>query len=229
MNQSKQTPSAAPETWGCKTDDLLTIHGVFRHGLGKAADLIRGAKPADRERVEFVSNHLKELLQALHNHHQHEDILWWDRLKQRAPESTPVVERMISAHEQVALLIEEVQGKLAQWVKSPQDKEELLSRLAHLNEVLFTHLKDEETHIMPLAAKVLTQKEWDDAHSIGMNEILKNRMLVQLGYLLQCSPTPQLRQEVLDSLPGFVKLLYRLNGKKKFEKEWEKLYGEKPR
>lgn len=62
-----------------------------------------------------------------------------------------------------------------------------------------------------------------------MNEIPKNRMLVQLGYLLQCSPTPQLRQEVLDSLPGFVKLLYRLNGKKKFEKEWEKLYGEKPR
>lgn len=225
MSEQTQKPAPPLEKRGCDTEDLLLIHAVFRNGFSRAEGLVGETDPADSARVKFVSNHLDELAQALHNHHRHEDILWWDRLKEREPESKADVERMINAHNEIARRIEAVQEAREAWAKNPADKEEFLQRLRHLQEALFAHLTDEEQHIMPVAARALTQKEWDEAHTIGQDEIPRNRLLFQLGYMLQCAPTPALRQKLLDGIPGFVRLLYRFFGKKKFEAEWKSLYG----
>lgn len=225
MSEHINKPAPPLEKRGCDTEDLLLIHAVFRSGFSRAEGLISKTDPADSARVKFVSDHLDELLQTLHNHHHHEDVLWWDRLREREPGSAADVERMINAHNEIARLIEAVQEARAAWVKTPGDKAEFLQRLRRLQDALFAHLSDEEKHIMPLAARVLTQKEWDEAHTIGQDEIPRNRLLFQLGYILQCAPTPALRQKMLDGIPGFVRLLYRLFGKKKFEAEWISLYG----
>lgn len=225
MSEHTGRPAVSPEGQGCDTEDLLLIHAVFREGFTRAEGLINGASPTDSARVTLVSEHLAELLQALHDHHHHEDILWWERLRKREPEAGPVVDRMIRAHEEVARLIQLVQAARQAWVKNPGEKADILQRLRHLRETLFAHLEDEETHIMPLAGRLLTQKEWDEAHSMGMSETPRSRLLYQLGYMLQCAPTPALRQKLLDGIPGFVRVLYRLLGKKKFEEEWIRLYG----
>lgn len=225
MSESTQNQRPVPGDWGCETDDLYLIHGIFRKIFSQSEALVREADPADAHRVHLVESHLQELLQALHNHHEHEDILWWDRLKKRAPESTADVDRMIAAHQAVAEDIADAQSLLAAWVKKPEEKEALIARLGQLKDRLFAHLADEEKSILPVASRVLSQKEWDEAHTIGQNEIPKDRLLVQIGYMLKCAPTPALRQLFLDALPGFVKLLYRLMGKKKFEREWAEIYG----
>ncbi len=43
--------------------------------------------------------------------------------------------------------------------------------------------------------------------------------------MLGCAPTPGLRGVFWRSLPRFVRILYPLAGKRKFEKEWAYLYG----
>ncbi|HPY95192.1 MAG TPA: hemerythrin domain-containing protein [Clostridia bacterium] len=225
MSEQASPPAHPRDARGCDTRSLLLIHGLFRQIFSRAQGLVQDAPPGDAARVKLVKDHLSELLQALHNHHVHEDILWWDRLKQRAPESTADVERMQRAHNNIAREIEALQASLKAWVERPEDKETLLGQLRHIQESLFAHLSDEEAVIMPLAGRVMTQKEWDEAHSIGRDEIPPSRALIQLGYMLHCAPTPELRQLMLDGIPGFVRLLYRLIGRKQFEREWAQLYG----
>ena len=228
MSEQQHKPTSPSQDWGCQTDDLYLIHGIFRRIFSLSEALVQDADPADPHRVQLVEGHLRELLEVLHNHHEHEDILWWDRLKQRAPESAPDVDRMIAAHKAVAVDIADAQALLTAWRQQPKEKAALIARLGQLKELLFAHLADEEKSILPVAGRVLSQKEWDEAHSIGMNEIPKDRLLVQVGYMLKCAPTPELRQLFLDGIPGFVKVLYRLIGKRKFEREWESLYGSLP-
>mgnify|MGYP000925095880 CR=1 FL=1 len=220
----------APETvnqgeWGCETDDLYMIHALFRSAFGQAEEMVRKTGPLDAKRVLLVTEHLKETLETLHNHHHHEDNLYWDLIKLRAPEASADVNRMVRHHEQIARMIEEMRGALETWQENPSEKEPLLLALQEFKHAVFNHLEDEEMTVKPVASRVLTQQEWNKARTSGLKELNFKRILYQIGYMLRCAPTEALRREFWDALPGFVKLLYRRFGEKKFESEWGELYG----
>ncbi len=225
---SENTPSSAGpnEAYGCDTEDLLLIHAVFRNAFGRASGLIETADASGPARVKLIADHLKEGLKALHDHHSHEDILWWELLKQRAPESTADVERMQRHHAEIAVMIDRLNVLTDAWQRDPQKKEALQIAFNEFKTALFTHLDDEEANIKPVAGRVLTQKEWNKAREIGTDEVPRDRLLFQIGYMLRCAPTEALRQEFWHAMPVFVRLLYNLLGKRKFEAEWQELYGE---
>ena len=221
------TDTVNKNEWGCETDDLYLIHAVFRNAFGKAGELIRKADPSDSSRVLFVAGHLREAFEALHNHHHHEDDLYWDLIKRRAPEASGDVDRMVRHHEEIAVKIDETRGILEAWQKNPAEKEALLQALEQFRVMLFNHLEDEETTVKPVAGRVLTQAEWNKARTAGKNELKLSRVPYQIGYMLRCAPTEALRQEFWKELPGPIKLFYQHFGRKKFEREWEALYGKK--
>ena len=210
--------------WGCQTDDLYLIHALLRNYLGHAEEMVERTSPQDANRVLLVTEHLKEAFSTLHSHHANEDQCYWDLIRLRAPEARGDVDRMVRHHEEIAQRIEEISGTLETWRAEPARKEPLLLALREFKDLVFRHLEDEETTVKPVAARVLTQKEWNKPRT-SLKELKLNRILYQIGYMLKCAPTEALRNEFWEALPAPVRLLYRRFGQKKFESEWEELYG----
>lgn len=77
-----------------------------------------------------------------------------------------------------------------------------------------------------VAARVLSQAEWDEAQKRGMAETPKERLFFTLGYLRRGAPTEALRADFWGKLPLPARLIYRLFWKKKFEREWADLNGQ---
>lgn len=212
---------------GCDTDDLLMIHAVFRHAFAKAPELVEQANPEDQARVAQVAGIIQEGLIALHEHHGNEDRVLWQLLAERAPEQRADVERMKLEHADIAASITAVETLLTAWRAAPAQKTELVDALRRFSQEVVRHLDDEEASVKPLAARVLQQSEWNRLREGGVPQIPKDRLLFHLGYLMHCSPSPALRQEFWHALPLPVRLMYRLFGERKFEQEWQSLFGEK--
>lgn len=229
MSPGQGSKAANTQARGCNTDDLYIINGLFRTVFGRAAAQIEQTKPEDKTQVARVAGFLKEIAQTLLNHHHHEDALWWDRINERAPESREDVLRMHRSHQDIARLIESLQASLDAWHQAPGDKRAVIQQLNLFNQALEEHLSDEETHIKPVAARVLTQAEWNEAAERGIQEIPRNRLPVQMGFLMACAPSQALRDAFWKTLPIQAKLMYKLMGKRLFEQEWQALYGKTPR
>lgn len=99
--------------------------------------------------------------QALHNHHIHEDVVLWDSLKNRAPESAEDVARMEEDHPKISQLLTELEPLLHHWQAHPEEQAELIAKYHELRDALFQHLSDEENIVRLVASKVMTQAEWD--------------------------------------------------------------------
>ncbi len=220
----EQSPGPNKENWGCHTEDLRMVHGLFRNALQHAPGMVEGTDPRDTARIALVKGHLSEMLGVLHNHHIHEDTLYWDLITQRAPQAREDVERMKQAHMDIERDVHHVADLLTAWGRTPADKQPLLEALAALRDAVIAHLDDEERSIMPVAAQVLTQAEWDQAADMGRKETPKERLLVSIGYMMRCAPTRELANEFWTKIPPPARLMYSLFGKRKFEREWKTLY-----
>ena len=127
-------------------------------------------------------------------------------------------------HTQIHEIVDRLKGLITHWREQPEDKEELLELLQEYAQKVFTHLDEEETTIKPAASVHLTQEEWDLMSEMGREDTKDSpRALVLLGYLLNCSSMKEARKEFWKKLPPPAKIMYKLLGKKKFEKEWEQL------
>jgi hypothetical protein len=79
------------------------------------------------------------------------------------------------------------------------------------------HLDNEEREIVPLAAVTVTQKEWDSLAKHGIASIPGNKKLIAFGMILEpLDPTD--RVYMLSNVPSPVKVLYRLVGKRAWNK-----------
>ncbi len=211
---------------GCKTDDLYLIHGYLRRTLTRIPELIDAADPKDKARVELIARHIEEVAHQLIHHHLHEDAVMWERLIQRAPEATEDVLRMKEHHQHIHKKAEDVIDAVSEWKMNPSFKESLMHKVQDIREEALAHLDDEEKTIKPLAAKHLTQSEWNHMAEMAMEEEKDSpRGLFIIGYLYHCAPTEEVRQEFWKALPLPAKILYHLTTKKKFEKEWKQLYS----
>jgi hemerythrin-like domain-containing protein len=105
------------------------------------------------------------MLQLLHVHHGGEDRLLWPRLRQRAPEQlAPTVELMEHQHHGIDSIVQALDEPLDRWVASATaaDRAMIAAGLADLHAALEEHLQSEERHVLPLAARLLTQAEWGE-------------------------------------------------------------------
>lgn len=64
----------------------------------------------------------------------------------------------------------------------------------------------------------MTQKEWAGAGEAGLAAVLKNRLLVQLGYIPEDQTVAE-RKEFMTRVPPPARRLYKLVGRRKYEKE----------
>jgi hypothetical protein len=92
-----------------------------------------------------------------------------------------------------------------------------------LLDLLKLHLRREVVEVIPVAAKVITGKEWDDMAKASQGEIPVTRQPPLMGYFIAGSPR-ELVAPVIAGMPTPLKLLYPLVGKRRFERQYRELF-----
>ena len=201
------------------------IHTVLRGALADAVRLVRSAPAEDRERAGLLADYVLELGAVLHTHHHGEDELLWDRLETRAPTCGPHVAQMRAHHAHIAELLVEVEAMVPDWraTASSVDRDRVADGVQAVLIALEEHLGAEEADILPVAAATLTQKEFDELGEHGRASIPRDRMMFQLGTILATSGVHA--EQFWKELPPPVRLLYRLIGRRQYDRERARLEG----
>ena len=202
------------------TQEMVVVHRVFRREFRLAPQIVRQVADGDVGRAGVVVAHLTEMGTMLHHHHSGEDELVWPRLNERAHLSAELVSRMEEQHDQIGLLMQRVDELLPRWAASASAtvRDELEAVLTELSPALEAHLDEEEREVLPMIQQHLTRQEWDELGERGRAGIPKPRMLVVLGHILE-DTSAQERKTFLGQAPPPARLLYRLVGQRKFDRE----------
>ena len=189
--------------------DMAIVHSTFRNAFSESAALVRAAPTPSAERVAFLSEHIAFGVDMLHHHHAAEDVLLFPVLEERAAADAAMVAEVGDEHRQVAGAIDAVTHARVAWSEHPtaETAQTLADALVTLNEVLQTHLDDEERKVVPLAAVTLTQKEWDALGAEARSSIPRAKMPIAFGMLLEPLSEDD-RSYMKSHLPAPIRLLY---------------------
>jgi len=219
--------TALDEKPGCDTSDMLTIHALFRRAFTDAPTLVRGVADGDTARSAAVGAHIQEVAGALHHHHATEDELLWDVLEQRAPACALHVGLMRAQHAATADQLAALERVLPTWTASGRasDAAPLIAVLEAVRDTLLEHLGQEESAILPTASTVMSQKEWGVLHERGMASIPRDRLLLQLGWILEAVPADERSGWLRANVPAPARLLWLVTGRRQFAAHRARIYA----
>jgi hemerythrin-like domain-containing protein len=143
---------------------MIMLHDALRREFRLLPALVRDAAGDDAERVRVIAGHIEFLTTILHAHHRGEDLVLWPALRERGPEELAAAIRVMEGHHgQIDQLSRQVAADLTAWRAGAGASAagSLARGLDRLTAVLGEHLGAEEAHILPVAAKHVTQAEWD--------------------------------------------------------------------
>ncbi len=207
------------------TSDMLLLHRMFRREFSRMPSLVRQAA-GSRERAAIVGPYALEMRGLLHVHHHGEDELLYPLLQERVSLQQDLLERMDAQHRVVGDALDVIEADLETWTTTadPAIGERIAELIEEMVPVLDEHLTEEEEQVLPLAAVHLTQAEWDRMAEHGLGALPKSRRLVILGYIL-ADTTPQELADFCTVLPTPVRVLYKLAGKRQYQKEAARIAG----
>jgi hemerythrin-like domain-containing protein len=193
--------------------DMVVVHRVFRRELALIPRLVREVQTADTARAAVLARHARLVLTGLHLHHTGEDELLWPLLLERAAPSEELIHRMEVQHDRVEELLSELAPAIDRWQAEarPAVTEEVASTFDALRTALLEHLDEEEAQILPLAARHVTQQEWDAVGQHGLGAMKKSELPLMCWMILE-EATPQERQTMLGAVPAPVRVLLRTAG-----------------
>jgi len=189
--------------------EMRIVHETFRRMFDQAAGLVRANPTPSPGRVTFLADHIDFGLMMLHHHHENEDELMYPILVERAPEEREAIDRIEHQHREVSGAIDAVSSACSAWrsAPGPDTAEALASAMENVNGVLQPHLDEEESVIVPLAARVMTEKEWKLLGERSRESIPKDRMGMAFGMLLDPLDEDD-RRYMKAELPLPVRLLF---------------------
>lgn len=193
---------------GTDTRDMLVVHAAFRREFRLAPGLVSGVQDGDTARACVVAGHLRLMLQLLHVHHGGEDRLLWPRLQRRAPEQlAPTVELMEHQHQHIDSVVQALDEPLDRWIAyaTAADRAVIAAGLADLHAALEEHLQAEERHVLPLAARLLTQAEWGELAE-EVKTIPARKLPIVFGMLMY-EGDPEIVATILAAAPALPRLL----------------------
>ena len=208
VRMTTTAPAAAEQLADVR--DMFVVHRSFRREFRLIPQLIREVAPGDTARAGVVAGHARLILRGLDLHHTGEDDLLWPKLLERAAPSADLIHRMEAQHHRVEQLIAELGQALPRWEAEarPAVSEEVASTFDALRDALLEHLDDEERHILPIAERHITQKEWEGLGEHGMHKVKAAELPILFGAVLE-EATPDERTMMLRVVPPPVRLLVR--------------------
>jgi Hemerythrin HHE cation binding domain len=232
VNEQARTPDMGGNplnSGGVLTDtgDMQIPHSIFRGEFGRAPGMVRNVPAGDEHRAEVVAEHLAFLLEGLTDHHTAEDELLWPRLQERVPaEVEPIIDAMESQHAQIHQVSETLNRQLAGWATDPSSAhrdsvaDSCDSALALLDE----HLRAEEREILPIAARTISQSEWDEIGERAMGALPKDKRMLVLGTIRYWAPRER-SAAVASDIPRPVRPFVTALADRAFRKEAVSVHG----
>jgi hemerythrin-like domain-containing protein len=220
----KENSIMSVETRLCDTASMVVVHRVFRREFRLLHQMVGAVGPADVDRSAIVAKHLTEMVTALHHHHTGEDELLWPLLLERAALPGELLDRMERQHESIGELLDSVAALVPGWAtRADQSSRDILvGLLEQVSAGLAEHLDDEESQVLPVVERHITEQEWDRLAQRGMNGMSKPRLLVFLGYSLEEASAEE-RLRFLAKVPPPARLAYRVVGHRRYLRESARL------
>lgn len=222
---------------GCDPSGLILVHRIFRWLYRELPLLVRDVAPGDLARAAIVGDYARLDFFALHLHHETEDTVLWDRLEQRDPACGIHVELMRTQHAEVSRQLGELEPQLEPWTATadPALGERFAAGIEGLRDTLLVHLGREEDTIMPVAAAVMSQREWDEleTHTRAVlmarrKEFSRDILSLQLGLLLASVPDDEREAWFRANVPVPIRVLYLLLMKRRYDRAMVELYPGRP-
>lgn len=210
----------------CDASGMAEIHRLFRRGFGEGPDLVRRVREGDTAHAGAVATQLETLSLGLHAHHEGEDLRLWGALDERAPSCANHVERMKAQHAEMLVHLRALDAALPAWraTATGTDAAPVLAALDGVNAALAVHLPDEETNIVPVMERTITEAEvkWFSDH--GRRSIPKGQTWQQLGEILAAQPDGG-EEWLRKRMPAPGRLAWRLIGRRRYARHRAALEG----
>jgi hemerythrin-like domain-containing protein len=203
------------------------IHSIYRRELGLAGGVLRGVAPGDVARAAVVADHLQLVHDHLHHHHTAEDELLWPLLLERVPEElAPLVHLMESQHATVETLLGEVAGLLPTWRRTagPDERDRLAGLHDRLHLHLVEHMDAEEERLLPIAARTVSQEEWEAMGAAARAGTPRSQSLLVLGMIVQ-DGDPEVVGLMLSSAPAPVRWLLPRLARRRYARHARAVHG----
>jgi hemerythrin-like domain-containing protein len=191
------------------TREMVVVHDAFRREFAEAPALIRSVAVGDGRRAETVGAHLQLLLELLGSHHDGEDRLLWPKLRARLEDDLqPVLGLMERQHAAIHTEVVQATTVLSRWrtFAHERDREHLADCFDRFSRLLDEHLAAEEEHVLPLAARWLTQQEWDRIGQEGMAGVPRKQRSAVVGMLMK-DGDPEVVRTILSHVPPPARVL----------------------
>jgi hemerythrin-like domain-containing protein len=141
------------------------LSGVLDSLMRMLADHKRRGTLPDFGLVRAMLFYLNEYPERLH--HKEESSLLFPRLRLRSPRSHEVLDRLDREHEQGRVALLELEHELLAFeMIGPARREALEQALQRYVDFYSTHLRVEETEVLPLAEAALTEHDWAELDTV---------------------------------------------------------------
>lgn len=183
--------------------DMIVVHTAilreFRLAPQAVARVPAGAnRPAGR-----VNAHLELLCDLLHHHHAGEDELLWPPLRPLlTADGQARLDEAEAQHADIDAALRLVNATRLRWndLGDEGSRNDLVTGLRHLHDLLLAHLDTEERELLPLAATHLTTSQWAAIGEAGAAHISKSKTLLVFG-MFAYEGNPEVLATMLHSAP----------------------------
>lgn len=208
------------------THEMVVVHRAFRRESQILIALIAAVPDRDAGRARTLAAHLRWYEGGLSTHHHGEDELIWPLLHRRADVQADVVDRMEVQHEHIAETLGRAMSALPAWQDSADAsaRDKLVLALTEHRAVLVEHLDDEECHLLPLARRHLTTREWSALGDHFVSTTPKSQLLIFLGAVLE-DADPAERARMLGAMPLVARLVWRTVGRVVYARHTRRVRG----
>jgi hemerythrin-like domain-containing protein len=221
MTTPTTTPTAS-DPW-----EMALVHRLVRRGFDQSRELVLADGSAAR--ADAIARYVDFHLVGLHAHHSSEDDLLWPALRERAGMSDALIGRMEDQHVGLHAAIEAIRTELAAWVAAPSatTTAPLATALGTMSELLGAHLAEEERDVVPLIATHITQAEWDNLGKVAFSKFTPKQRFTAMGELLSTANADEAAR-MFAGLPAPVKVVWRLIGRRKYDRFMAEVRGSSP-
>lgn len=195
--------------------EMGQMHDAFRREYRLLPGFVRSVGVGDTARMDIVAEHIDMISALLHVHHGSEDVYFWPRLMERAPvELTPMVERMEQQHEAVERGLAELDERLAAWRRDAgaDERDELSATVERFLAVLDEHLTDEETYVVPLLERHISQAEWDEQVAHSGSRVPQEQLPLIFGIVMHDAPDEIVDAAILNMPPDVRPVIMQWSG-----------------
>ena len=166
------------------TRDMVIVHAAMLRELRLTPGLVERAATAGPRRVAQIADHVRFVLDLLHHHHEGEDRLLWPVLTERLGPGEVETPAMEAQHTAIAELVASGTQVLPRWRTAPAAHTATLLAILHdLHAAARDHLRDEETTILPLVERHLTETEWHRVGEAAMASLPKPTLPMVVGMI----------------------------------------------